>query len=292
MVLVAARGHNGVIGAAGGIPWRVPEDFAHFKALTMGHALVMGRTTYEAIGRPLPDRQTIVLTRDPDWASDGVLVAHSVDEAIELAAHLDGDVMVAGGAQVYGAALAWRPSQVLTEVHLAPEGDTHYPDVRQGGVARDPPRGPHRPRPGVRDQVAGAAVTDGSPIPRRLVATLVGHAVVVQRDSGRPRLPRRGSDPRWQESFPAATGDARAMPVSPTRLVGDLVLHVFSAAPAGGHSLLDLDDLELLAEDAGVVDAVRGEVHGLAGPPPLRPAWYAGPFLARSSTGSTGSSAG
>jgi dihydrofolate reductase len=128
IVLVAARAENGVIGRAGKIPWRIPEDFAHFKRITVGHPLVLGRTTFEGIGRPLPDRQSIVVTRDPDWSYDGVLVARSVADAVDLGRSLDDDVVnVGGGAQVYRDALALATEQVLTEVHLAPEGDTYYP---------------------------------------------------------------------------------------------------------------------------------------------------------------------
>jgi dihydrofolate reductase len=128
VVLVAAVAENGVIGADGDIPWRIPEDFAHFKATTLGHTLVMGRATYDSIGRPLPGRTTIVLTRDPDWSVDGVLVAHDLATALAMAEDLPGDVMVAGGAQVYAVALPVADEQVLTEVHQRPDGDTFYPD--------------------------------------------------------------------------------------------------------------------------------------------------------------------
>ncbi len=127
VVLVAAVAENGVIGNGPDIPWRIPGEQAEFKRLTLGHTLLMGRTTYESIGRPLPGRTTIVLTRDEAWRADGVLVAHDLDEALRLAADLPGDVMVAGGAQVYAAALPHADEQVLTEVHLDPEGDVLYP---------------------------------------------------------------------------------------------------------------------------------------------------------------------
>ena len=127
VVLVAAVADNGVIGVDGGIPWHLPEDFAHFKAVTMGHTLVMGRATYDSIGRPLPGRTTVVVTRDASWAAEGVLVAHSFDEALALAAELPGDVMVVGGAQIYALALPLATHQVLTEVHMSPDGDTTYP---------------------------------------------------------------------------------------------------------------------------------------------------------------------
>ena len=127
VVLVAAVAANGVIGDRGTIPWRIPGEQAHFKAVTMSHTLVMGRATHESIGRPLPGRTTVVLTRDPDWRADSVLVAASFDAALALADGLPGDVMVAGGAQVYAAALPVADEQVLTEVHLHPDGDTRYP---------------------------------------------------------------------------------------------------------------------------------------------------------------------
>jgi dihydrofolate reductase len=125
VTLIAAVARNGVIGAAGGIPWHLPEDFAHFKATTLGHTLVMGRATYESIGRPLPGRTTIVLTRDPDWHADGVLTASSLEEALATA---EGDVYVAGGATVYAQALPYADEQVLSEVDLEPDGDTFYPE--------------------------------------------------------------------------------------------------------------------------------------------------------------------
>ena len=131
IVLIAAHASNRVIGARGGIPWHLPEDFAHFKSETMGHTLVMGRATYDSIGRPLPGRTTIVITRDRGWSAgedaEAVRVAHSFDEALALAAELPGDVMVAGGAQIYELALPQATHQVLTEVHDTVDGDTYYP---------------------------------------------------------------------------------------------------------------------------------------------------------------------
>jgi dihydrofolate reductase len=124
VTLIAAVARNGVIGADGGIPWRVPGEQAFFKATTLGHTLLMGRATYDSIGRPLPGRTTIVLTRDPTWRADGVLTAGSVEEALALA---DSDVYVAGGAAVYAAALPYADEQLLSEIDLEPEGDTFYP---------------------------------------------------------------------------------------------------------------------------------------------------------------------
>jgi len=133
VVMVAARATNGVIGRDGDIPWKIPADFAHFKRVTVGHPLVLGRTTFEGIGRPLPDRQSIVVTRDPDWSWDGVLVARTVGEAVAIGAGLDELVSIGGGAQVYAEALDLATHQILTEVHAAPDGDTHYPDFDETG---------------------------------------------------------------------------------------------------------------------------------------------------------------
>jgi len=127
IVLVAAVARNGVIGNGPDIPWRIPGEQAEFKKLTMGHTLLMGRTTYESIGRPLPGRTTIVLTRTPGWAADGVLLAHDLESAVALSGTLPGDLMVVGGAQVYAAALPVATEQVISEVPLEPEGDVLYP---------------------------------------------------------------------------------------------------------------------------------------------------------------------
>ena len=126
---MAAVADNGVIGVDGDLPWRLPPDLAHFKRTTLGHVVVMGRKTYDSMGRPLPGRTNVVVTRQPDWAADGVLVAGSLDEALTLAASYDGDVMVIGGGEVYAQALDLADEVVLTEVHLAPEGDARFPEL-------------------------------------------------------------------------------------------------------------------------------------------------------------------
>jgi dihydrofolate reductase len=113
ITVVAAYADNRVIGDHGRIPWHLPEDFAHFKATTMGGVLVMGRATYDSIGRPLPGRTTIVVTRQPDWSAEGVLVAHSLEEALDLAAEHAGETFVVGGTQIYEQAL---PMAALTGV--------------------------------------------------------------------------------------------------------------------------------------------------------------------------------
>lgn len=134
VTMVAAVARNGVIGADGNIPWHIPEDFQHFKATTMGHVLIVGRTTHEGIGKPLPGRDTIVLTSNREWTADGVRVAHDITEALELADTIvaerggDCEVMIGGGAVVYEAAMPYADVQVLSQIPASPEGDTHYPE--------------------------------------------------------------------------------------------------------------------------------------------------------------------
>jgi dihydrofolate reductase len=129
IVIVVAVGRNGVIGVDGGLPWRIPEDMARFKRLTMGHALVMGRETFASIGRPLPGRANIVLTRRPEWSHEGVEVAGSLDDALVIAASRGQDAYIAGGAEVYRAGLAVADRIEMTEVDAEPDGDTWFPEV-------------------------------------------------------------------------------------------------------------------------------------------------------------------
>lgn len=139
-VIVAAVGRNGVIGVDGSLPWRIPEDLARFKALTMGNVLIMGRATFDSIGRPLPGRKTIVLTRNRQWTAEGVGVAHSLGEALNRAEAAGLDAYVVGGAAVYAVALEVADRLEITEVDAAPDGDTYFPDVdwsRWREVSRD-----------------------------------------------------------------------------------------------------------------------------------------------------------
>jgi dihydrofolate reductase len=114
---------NGVIGRDGGLPWRLPDDLKRFKSITMGKPILMGRRTFESLGRPLPGRENIVLTRDRAWSAPGCRAVRSLDEALE-AAGAAAEVMVIGGAEVYR--LAWpRLARLeLTEVHADVDGDT------------------------------------------------------------------------------------------------------------------------------------------------------------------------
>ncbi len=125
--IIAAVARNGIIGRDGGMPWHLPEELRYFKATTMGHTLVMGRRTFDGIGRVLPGRRTIVLTRDPGWRHPDVEVAHSFAEAVALAGPAD-EVFVVGGAEVYAEAMPYAHRLVLTEVEDEPEGDTSFPE--------------------------------------------------------------------------------------------------------------------------------------------------------------------
>ncbi len=129
VTLVAAVAANGVIGRDGGLPWHLPEDLPRVKRLTLGHVLVMGRRTYESIGRPLPGRTTVVVTRQPDWAQPDVLVATSVEEALSIAGALDDEVYVMGGTEIFRAALPVADRLLITEVAGEPDGDTYFPEV-------------------------------------------------------------------------------------------------------------------------------------------------------------------
>lgn len=128
-VAIVAMADNGVIGRDNGLPWRLPDDLKRFKALTTGHTVLMGRKTWDSIGRSLPDRRNLVLTRDRGWSRPGALPVRSLDEACERAA---GETLyVIGGAEVFS--LAWPIVRrlELTEVHAAPGGD-----VRLAGFER------------------------------------------------------------------------------------------------------------------------------------------------------------
>ncbi|MBM2823075.1 MAG: dihydrofolate reductase, partial [Thermoleophilia bacterium] len=127
--LVAAVARGGVIGREGTIPWRIPEDVARFKALTTGHAVVMGRRTWDSLPdrfRPLPERRNIIVTRNPDWSADGAERAASLEEALRLPEGAE-QVFVIGGGELYAEALPLADELLLTEIDAAVEGDTFFP---------------------------------------------------------------------------------------------------------------------------------------------------------------------
>ena len=140
ITLIAAVSENGVIGrtvnGAGTLPWRLSDDLKRFKRRTLGHAVIMGRTTYESVGAPLLGRQNIVVTANPAWTAPGVTRASSIDEAITIALHYEHahhpdapEVFIIGGAKVYAAALPHATRLDLTLVHADVDGDVRFPDV-------------------------------------------------------------------------------------------------------------------------------------------------------------------
>ena len=131
--LVAAVADNGVIGADGGMPWHLPADLAHFKQLTMGKPVLMGRLTWESIGKPLPGRVNLVLTRDPAWQAEGAQRVASLDDALRAAQRSGAsELMVIGGADVYRQALPRTGRIYMTRVHAEPWGDTLFPELEPG----------------------------------------------------------------------------------------------------------------------------------------------------------------
>ena len=128
--LIVAMSSNRVIGRGGDLPWHLPADLRHFKKTTMGHHLIIGRATWDEVGKPLPGRTMVVVTRNRDFSADGVLVAHSVEEALALARD-DNEPFIGGGAEIYRQALAADVVDRLyiTRVHARVEGDTFFPPI-------------------------------------------------------------------------------------------------------------------------------------------------------------------
>lgn len=130
LVGIAAVARNGVIGADRDIPWRIPQDWRRFKALTSGHVLVMGRRTYDSIGRPLPGRTTVVVSRDPAWGRDGVLLASDPERGVALAREqAAGPVFVAGGGELYRSLWPRLGRLEITEVDQEPVGEVRFPEI-------------------------------------------------------------------------------------------------------------------------------------------------------------------
>ena len=127
--IIVAMAANGVIGRENQLPWHLPADLKHFKQMTMGKPILMGRKTWESIGRPLPGRTNIVITRDSTYSAAGCEVVNSIDAAITAAGEQD-EVMVIGGAELYRQVLPDTDTIYLTRIHEAFEGDSRFPEIR------------------------------------------------------------------------------------------------------------------------------------------------------------------
>ena len=125
--LIVAMARNRTIGINNTLPWRCPEDLKHFKARTMGHHMIMGRKTFDSIGKPLPGRTTVVVTRNNDLSVEGCLVAHSLDQAIAACAG-DDEIFITGGAELYRQAISLADTLYITEIQQDVEGDAHFPE--------------------------------------------------------------------------------------------------------------------------------------------------------------------
>lgn len=130
IVAIWAEDENHLIGVNGGLPWRLPKELKHFKETTMGHALLMGRVTFDGMNRRiLPGRKTLILTRDKSFETDGVTIVHDLDEVFDWFEKQDKTLYIVGGASIYKAFLPHCDAIIKTRVHGVFEGDTYFPDV-------------------------------------------------------------------------------------------------------------------------------------------------------------------
>src|SRR5258706_13589109 len=127
VVIIAAVASNGVIGYRNRMPWHLPEDLKRFRQLTLGHAVIMGRRTFESIGKPLAGRNNIVVTRSPGWTGSGCRAAHSIETAL-AAVYAQQDAFVIGGAEIYALALPFACRLYITEIERDFEGDAFFPE--------------------------------------------------------------------------------------------------------------------------------------------------------------------
>lgn len=134
MDIIAAVSKNNQIGSNNKLPWHIPEDLRYFKEITSGHTLIMGRKTFESIGKALPNRTNVVLTRDRTFQAEGVLVVHSFEEALELCKRQEAEgkkVFIAGGGEIYSLFLPYAEKLYLTLVDKEIQGDTQFPDYEK-----------------------------------------------------------------------------------------------------------------------------------------------------------------
>jgi dihydrofolate reductase len=161
IIIVAAVAENGVIGRGNALPWRLKSDMTHFRALTMGKPVVLGRKTYQSIGKPLAGRTTIVISRDENFSAPGIVVAPNFNAALQTARgdalrRAAGAIIVAGGADIYAQALPLATRLVITQVHKRVDGDARFPAIA-AKVWRETARNEHKPGP--QDDAAFAFVT-------------------------------------------------------------------------------------------------------------------------------------
>lgn len=127
ITIIAAMDENRLIGSENSLPWNLPSDLKNFKKLTSGHSIIMGRKTWESLGRALPNRQNIVVTRNAEFKADGCIVVHSLEDAIEASS--SDEVFIIGGAQIYEIAMCKADKMILTHVHTEAKGDTWFPSI-------------------------------------------------------------------------------------------------------------------------------------------------------------------
>lgn len=128
--LIVAVAKNGVIGVKNTLPWHLPEDLKHFRALTTGHHIIMGRKTYDSLGRLLPGRTTVIVTRNQNYQVEGAVVVHSLEEAVKVCAN-DSETFLIGGAELYKDGLKLANKLYLTEIDAEYQGDAHFPEFNQ-----------------------------------------------------------------------------------------------------------------------------------------------------------------
>lgn len=126
--IIVALSENNVVGLKNQLPWKLSADLKRVKALTMGHHIIMGRKTYESIGKPLPGRTNVIITRNNDFKAEGCVIANSLEHALQIAAN-DTEVFIFGGGEIFRDALGLVSKIYMTRVHTKIEGDTHFPDV-------------------------------------------------------------------------------------------------------------------------------------------------------------------
>lgn len=127
--IIVAKAENNVIGNDNQLIWHLSNDLKRFKQLTSGYPIIMGRKTFESIGKPLPKRTNIVITRNTDWNPEGILVVHSLPDAIEKGKEMDSTIFIIGGGNIYEQAMDWADALEVTEVHETLEGDTKFPEI-------------------------------------------------------------------------------------------------------------------------------------------------------------------